>query len=372
MDHTNYGALNQELDKVKGGLFFKKGSGFLGALLCKLEFQWRNDIDTAATDGEMLYWNPEFFASLSREVRITVLAHELWHVAFLHMFRRGNRDPEIWNIAADFVINDMLHSHGYNFENQPHLHDIKYRGWSTEQVYDELIQHAKKLKLPVGGIGKDIMDPGSDKKDKAVSNVVSARNIARMTGQAGDIPGEISLTIDKFLNPKLPWEQLLYQFFDELTDLSYTFRRPNRRYTDPILPGLAGMEGLEHLIYYLDISGSIRDEDILRFNSEVKFIKDHFQPAKLTLVTFDTKLRDRLVMEQDEEFEKITVTGRGGTSLSRVWNDMQKEKPSAAVIFTDLLVNIPPEDPRVPLIWVCLDNPNATVPFGRLIHLNGD
>jgi len=364
------------LDKTKGKLFFKRNSTFIAALICNLKIVWDETIDTANVDGVTLRWNPHFFMKLDAETRVTVLAHEAWHVAFQHMFRLGSRDPDRFNQAADHVINLLLEEHGYFMDGFPYLMDKKFKNMATEQVY-ELLPPEPENESPISG---DIVLPDEDgqadsdeaqaKKAESMSKVITAATVTKMTGQeAGDIPGEIQVVIDKFLNPKLPWERLLRDFFNELVELDYSYRRPNRRYTDPILPGLVGMTGLEHLIYYLDISGSISDDDILRFNSEVKYIKDELNPKKLTLVTFDTRICDEYVFEEDDEFEKIVVTGRGGTNLEPVFKHAKEHNPNAMVIFTDLYVNIPKEKPVCPLVWICLDHKNAKVPYGNLIHM---
>lgn len=386
--------LDPALSKTKGLLFFRKGSGFLGALLGKLEMRWTRQIRTAAIGATTLYWNPDFFLSLDRDTRITVLAHELYHNAFLHGARMGDRCPDIWNIAADHVINNLLEDDGFFMDGFPYVKDAKYKGWSTNDVYDDLInqgpggapggpctgqspgqasgqpQNTPGGQAPGDGLGSDIIEYKGIEKDTAVANVVGAKTVARMTGTApGDIPGEVELVIETFLNPKLPWETILFNFFNALTSEEYSYTRPNRRYEDPILPGPIGRNGLEHLIYYLDISGSISDDDILRFNSEVKFIKDQLRPELLSLVTFDTVIHDEYHFERDEPFEKIVVTGRGGTSLHEVFDHARRHAPTAMVVFTDLEVSIP-ENPGVPIIWVCTNNPGKNVPYGQLIHID--
>lgn len=386
-------ALEAAFNKTKGQLFFKKGSGFLGPLLCTLKFKWEDRIQTACISADTLYWNPHFFLSLDEDTRVTVLAHELWHNGFLHGARIGNRDPELWNEAADHTINLMLKEHGYYMAGFPYLMDPQFSGMATDEVYDILSknQPPQPQGNPQGqpgqgddedgegqspvqghgqdGLGKDMLPVSAKEQSDAVARVTAASQIARMTGRPGDVPGEITVTIDRFLNPKLPWETLLFNFFNELTTQEYSFARPNRRYSDPIVPGVTGRNGLEHLIYYLDISGSISDEQILRFNSEVKYIKDVLDPELLTLVTFDTVLQDEYVFEKDDPFEKIVVTGRGGTDLEDVFAHAQKHQPTAMVVFSDLCVDIPP-DPGIPVLWICCDSPNQEAPpFGRMIHL---
>lgn len=366
-------AHTQDIDKLfqktKGNLFYQKGAGFLGPLLCKVKFQWRSDISTACISPKNLFWNPDFFLSLDKDSRVTVLAHELNHNALLHGVRRGDRCPDLWNQAADHVINLWLQEHGYYMGGFPYLMDPKYKGWATEAVYDDLEKNGGKASGGSRPLGDDILPVDPNDEPQAINDVVSAVTTARMTGSAGTIPGETEMVIDKFLNPKLPWEILLRNHFNELTNQEYSYARPNRRYDDPIMPGMTGRNGLEHLMFFQDVSYSISDDNIFRFNSELKHIKDEFQPELMTVCTFDTSVRDTYVFEKDDPYDKIIVNGRGGTDLEDVFEKIQEERPTLAIIFTDMEVYIP-DDPGIPILWICVDNPKATAPYGRLIHID--
>lgn len=375
--------LDKLLTKTKVQLFYLNGSGFVASLVATLEFKWDRTIPTACTNGVFMAWNPEFFLSLTPQTRVTVLAHEAWHVAFQHMGRCEGRDPREYNDAADFVINGMLKDHGFDMSGFPFLVDDKYRGMSTEEVYNQIHVDKEENNNALNG---DFAAPGSGPpsltggmspsqiQSKALSNVVKASTIAKMNSGKGigNLPGEVQSILDSFLAPKLSWQTILLNFFEAMTNVEYSYRRTNRRYEDPILPGRSGASGLEHLIYYLDISGSISDKEIQRFNSEVKYIKDTYNPEKLTLVTFDTELQDFYVFEQDDEFEKIVVTGRGGTDLTKVYEHAKEQAPTAMVIFTDLCVRIPDKAPDCPLIWIVSGNDSATVPYGTLVNIELD
>jgi predicted metal-dependent peptidase len=186
------------------------------------------------------------------------------------------------------------------------------------------------------------------------------------------LPGNIEQIVEKFLAPIIPWEAELKAFFTDLVDEDFTWRRPNRRFAhdDMYLPSRFEDEGrLEHLIYYLDVSGSITDQEVLRFNSEVKFIKEQFNPKKLTLVQFDTQIQKEDVFYEDDRFEKIVVVGRGGTCLRCVHAHIVEHKPTAAVIFSDLYVApMQPLPVNVPIIWACTQK-GQSVPFGKLIYV---
>jgi predicted metal-dependent peptidase len=377
--------LDRMMNQTKGLLFAKKGAGFLGSMLCDTDIIWHDEKRTAWTNGEVIAFNRKFFFWLTPQERVTVLAHELWHIACDHMGRFDKSHiHEYWNQAADFFINLMLKNNGYTFgpllmSIKPCL-DAQYDNMTTEQIYQLLLPPpssgscssspsappSNESGIMEGDLGPY---PSEITKAKIVKKIVKALQAAKRSNEAGTVPGEVKVLIDEFLNPVLPWEVLLARFFTELSNDDYSWRRPSRRFDEEYLPSLIGENGLEHLIYYLDLSGSTSDLDVKRFNSEVKFIHEQLKPKLLTLVTFDTQITGEFVFTDDMPFEKLELHGRGGTCLKDVHKHIVKHKPSAAVIFTDLYVTPMREDPSVPLLWVCVNNPTAKVPFGRLIHL---
>src|SRR5690606_10120403 len=113
-------------------------------------------------------------------------------------------------------------------------------------------------------------------------------------------------------------------FFTDLLDEDYSWKRPNRRYQDMYLPSRFTDDGrLAHLAYYLDVSGSITDPQVLRFNSEVKYIQEDLKPEKLTLIQFSDKITQVKEFEVDEPFDEIKVVGRGGTLYAPIKEHME-------------------------------------------------
>lgn len=362
--------IDKLFDITKGKLFFQECAGFFGPLLCRLEFKWTRDIQTAAISATTLYWNPDFFMTLDQKTRVTVLAHEIKHNADLDGARQGARDADLWNQAADHVINLFLKEHGYYMDGFPYLMDPKYTGWAKEQVYDDLLKKQESGgKIPVNALGNDVMPISKEELPTAIANVVGAIQTARMTGKPGDVPGDTALDLEKYLFPKLPWNVLLHNFFNAMVDNERSYARPSRRYEDPIMPGNMGRSGLEHLVYALDVSGSVTDEQVALCNNEVHYIQEDLEPEALTLITFDTEIRDEFKYERGEPYARITVHGRGGTSLEPVYDHARKTQATALVILTDLMVHIPP-DPGIPIIFVVVDNPGATTPYGVVVHVN--
>ncbi len=361
--------LNDLLSKAKLNLYLKKDSAYIISLMNQTNFVWSSkDNPTACTDGFTIWWNPDFFMYLKPDVRVTVLAHELWHIGRLHMDRMGTREHEKWNIACDHPINLDLKAHGYPFDGiEWVLMDPQYAGMSSEQIYAKL---PDKKKMPSGGMDLRPLPKGDDNQAKMVGKIVAAVQYAQQQGQAGSIPGEITLMLDKFLYPKLPWGTLLRHYFSEFQQDDWSYRRPSRRYEDEILPGMASDDRLTTINYYLDVSGSVSDRDILRFNSEIAHIKREFNPETLNLITFDTRLRDFYTFTSDQVFEKIIVTGRGGTSLVGVRQHIKANKPDVAVIFSDLECDPMGEVGKVPVLWVVVGSEHFKGPFGTTVHID--
>jgi predicted metal-dependent peptidase len=400
LDGYDIAVLDKALDRVKGNVFLSSSAAFLGPLMCSLEFIWEPKVKTAGTDGLRIFWAPKFFMGLPEKVRETVLVHELWHVAYMHMVRTGDRDKKIFNYACDIAINNDLEDQGYSFETvEDCWKDQRYRGQNAEAIYDDLMKNAKQIPNPAWGKGPsgagnqqnqqgnspsqgdgdadgdpqdgDMYDTDSPvEKQTIINNVVRAAHSAKMSNKAGSIPGALEEIINEFLKPKIDWKVALQTFFTDMIQEDYTWARPNRRYQDMYLPSPDMVEGrLGHLIYYLDTSGSITTKDVIRFNSELKYIKDTLSPEKLTVVQFDTQIQSEIDFDEFKPFEKIMVKGRGGTSLKCVRDHIKKYRPQAAIIFSDLYVPKMTPDPKVPIIWVVIGNKNAQVDFGKMIHI---
>ena len=70
-----------------------------------------------------------------------------------------------------------------------------------------------------------------------------------------------------------------------------------------------------------------------------------------------------------DKFEKIVIVGRGGTKLGPVRQHIMDNQPTAAIIFSDMLVSPMRPGPTCPILWVAISNKDAKVPFGKLIHI---
>ena len=125
---------------------------FFGNLATRLKLinadEW---CPTAGTDGRNFYYNTKFIDSLNPRETEFLFGHEVLHNVFEHMLvRQGDRDHQIWNIAADYAVNQILVDYkigempkGKKGENKG-FQDDKYKDWNAEKIYDDIFKQAKK------------------------------------------------------------------------------------------------------------------------------------------------------------------------------------------------------------------------------------
>ncbi|SVD77611.1 uncharacterized protein METZ01_LOCUS430465, partial [marine metagenome] len=93
---------------TKSILQIRKECSFFGALMLFAKIILSKEIATAATDGRTIFINDKFLSALKSSEQNALLLHEVLHMALLHCIRIGSRDPMIWNIAADIVVNNLI------------------------------------------------------------------------------------------------------------------------------------------------------------------------------------------------------------------------------------------------------------------------
>lgn len=109
-------------------------------------------VATACTDFKSIYFDIDFYLSLSPEERIFVFAHEVFHTVALSALRRQSRDYNLWNVATDMEINNILANSASGLASGAPPKNVLFpprgrEGQSAETLYDWLIQQQKAGKL---------------------------------------------------------------------------------------------------------------------------------------------------------------------------------------------------------------------------------
>ena len=340
---------------------------FFGNMATRLQIKECDEwCPTAATDGRNLYFNTEFFSKMTSKEIEFVIAHEILHCVFDHMTRREDRDPQLHNIACDYIVNNTLvrDNIGEKPRDIPIFQDFKYDGWTSEAVYDDIYQKYDEEELEQLGQlldehidwdkenqpkGKAPSKGGKDKGDKPSYSKEELKKIrdeikdsmlqSAQAAGAGNMPKEIERMIKELTEPKMNWRELLQQQIQSTIRNDYTFTRPSRKawHTSAILPGLNYDETID-LCIAIDMSGSISNKQAQIFLSEIKGIMEQYQDYKIKLWCFDTEVYNEQDFDaSNDNLLEYEVAGGGGTDFMANWEYMKANdiNPKKFIMFTD-------------------------------------
>ena len=389
-------------------------NGFYGILLMHIKFQVDMECNTAATDGEYIYFGTHFLETLTDNELDFVMMHEILHIALAHCFRGKNFDNALYNIACDIVINsNIMHSKNDDVKSitlseygiSMHLAPNGKEGYlyTAEEVYEMLLDNTSKRKGKnsscedgkSGGKGQNASTYGetiddhskwgkgvdADKKDELetmwkhrVNQAVESIKIRESSTNRGLLPLGAKRLIEELKSSKVNWRELLQKFIqEEICD--YSFNPPDRRYDDSpfFLPDFNEVEkSVGNILFMIDTSGSMSDKDITLAYSEVKGAIDQFN-GKLCgyLGFFDGEVVPPTPFESVDDFLKIKAKGGGGTSFDVIFNYVNKKMvenpPKSIIILTDGYAPFPNEKKanNIPVLWL-INNNDVTPPWGKV------
>lgn len=357
-------------------------------------------ITTMAVDGVNLYYYPKFVHGITERQLEAVVAHECEHCCFQHFSRRGSRDPFAWNAAGDFVINLDLTEAGFDlpykqsYTVQPgskekvHLYDPKYKGMTTEEIYDTFPTITVNMYSAgdgdPGGMGGVLDAPGgqggADEAQRAWETSVRQAIAVAKANNAGHIPGSLRRLMDNLEKPKVSWRDKTRNFIDQSLSKDVSWARPNRRSiaTGALMPGYIS-DRLNHLVFAVDTSGSIDMKLLTEFLSEVAGALDENTADQLTVVYADTRVHDvEHFVPGDLVVAHELPNGGGGTDFRDTFKWIKDNVPDASCVIylTDLQVSEFGEDPGCPMLWAVyaydahFDQLAARAPFGIPIQVS--
>lgn len=349
---------------------------FFASIVCSIPMTEDNSIPTMATNGKRILYNADFVDGMTSDEVLFVLCHEVGHCMFNHMFRRNHRDLKRWNIAGDYVINDMLVSDKIGTMPSGGLFDpalVQRGGGTTEGVYD-LLPDSDSGDGDDGYSGTSIdlcEDAPGDAAEQSQAEAemrVSLAQAARVAKQHGKLSSSLARLVDEALEPKVNWKDVMRDFATSKAKIDLTYARPNRRFMahDLIMPSLDG-EALGEIVYCIDCSGSTWGV-LGEFGAEVKAFHEDCKPVKLHIIYFDTRVSHH---DQYSVDDTVIVEGHGGggTAFSPVFDYMRDHDiaPDACVVLTDLYCDDFGPQPEYPVLWV--SNGTDRAPWGDVITI---
>ncbi|BCH33191.1 hydrolase [Mesorhizobium sp. L-8-10] len=405
------------------------GNEFYGALAMYLEPVERLDIETAQTDGTNFAYNPDYVMSLSDAALVGLWAHEISHVSLLHHARIG----ETWdmgeaNIAADLAIDAPLIRQGFTVPDA--MIDPRYDGMGFEEIYFARQQERRKEQERSGkpqagqgapqagagapgapmpgnqpaGAGKPgngqgeaaagsravngkggIVRPGDAGEAAAEAQaeawrvrVVEAAAVARRA-HAGTLPGELARMVEAAKAPQLDVRAELARFIDSRVVTDITWSRPNRRTIGQgiYLPSQT-VDGLEHVVFAVDTSGSIDNHMLANAAAEIEAAHGDGRIRRLTVIYADTKVKSLQEFEAGDEI-KLVPAGGGGTRFADTFQRIADDfaDATAVIYLTDLEVSDQAAwiEPACPVLFAVhgdsrrFDSLAAKCPFGEAVYI---
>lgn len=382
---------------------------FWATLILQTEHRWDDRQPVAYTNGALIGLNPEAIAELAVEEVMGTVTHEYSHILGGDIWTPWEKGYTIrvitpqgelllWNIAADFWINNMITKEGFKLPAGACL-DSKYEGWTKVQIYYDLLKNAekvggggegdgpgtsgkRKIFLPAdGGLnGKDLLPPEEAAQNKAEIQAKTgillkqAAAAAKLAGQ--HIPEWATEIIGELDNPTVPWRDLLLHRLQTIFSKDdWTYRRTNRRLWpyDAIAPTLRGNRAIGSVGLFLDTSGSMSSEELKKGVSEFQGILTLVKPSVVHLIQVDSIVRQYDQYEPGANLaagDGFKVYGRGGTSFEPPFTYVAEKdiKLDLAVYFTDMEGQFPSVQPPYPVIWLRTTT-HHDPPFGDVIEM---
>ncbi len=319
----------------------------------------RMEISVGAVDEEVkeIYMNRS--AGLSEEECRFVMAHELLHVGLRHTSRRQGRDPYLWNVACDYVINSWLVEMGLgNIPKVGALYDPELKGISAESLYDRIVTDMRRYRklATLRGVGLcDILERGSSPAGREVTDLDEFYRQCLSQGLTyheqcgrGYLPGGLIEDIKALSYPAIPWDVELARWFDNyfapLEHRRSYARQSRRQSSTPDIPRPRWVhfedsdEGRTFGVI-LDTSGSM-DRNLLGKALGAIASYSISRDVPLVRVLFcDTVVYDQGYMSPEVIADRVKVKGRGGTILQPAVDLLEKAedfpKKGPFLIITD-------------------------------------
>lgn len=376
---------------------------------------------TAYTDGINKVYCREYVAEYDNEAKLRGLVlHENLHVALKQIPRHRdlNHDHKMLNYAMDFVVNDVIKNTegttGYTKEPivllpDGALYHPMFHNWSVRKVYEYLKQRKEELdkadengeqpkpcpqqnnSSTNGGDKDEIdvdealrnMDKGLDDHVFADVEEMDAEQLKKLEDSvdkalrqggmlAGRMGASIPRVIGELLETKVDWREVFREFVQSAMrgKDEYTWRKMSKPYlaNNMYLPSMHS-ETMGELVVAIDTSGSIDNEQISEFASELASICETCNPDKVRVLWWDTKVHGEQVFEgnYNDIAKMLKPKGGGGTHVGCVNDYIIKSSINAEVlvVFTDGYVeNDPKWELTMPTMWFVTQNSSFVPPAG--------
>ena len=387
---------------------------------------------TAYTDGVNKRYGRKFLEKITKEPQVRGLVlHENLHIALKQMpfgMAMFNENRQMANLAADFVVNDIIVNIDGTVNNSSErlvelpeggVYDAMFHNWSMREVYNYLKKHAKPKPKGSGGggsgggQGNNPSQGGTqDSQDQWESVTVNGNtydlsnadehdfvDIGKLSHEerkelneeidralreggilAGRMGGKMPRAISDMLEPKVDWRDALREFVSASVrgKDEYTWRRMNKRHmaNDIYLPSMDN-ETIGEVVVAIDTSGSIGEKELNEFATELVSICEVSSPEKVRIIWWDAEVAGTQEFSGDYTgiASMLKPEGGGGTRVSCVSEYINEHRINAdcVIVFTDGYVEDSVKwDISSPTLWMVTQCKSFEPPSGRKVMVDYD
>lgn len=289
---------------------------------------WRMHVPIAAVSPALqeIYINPK--ARLTLEEWKFILAHEFLHAALRHDLRCEDRNPELWNIVCDYVINDWLIDMKVGTMPEGLLYDPAFHGQSAESLYELL---AVNIRHYINGDPGDLIYDGArvgswspEELDRFYRSAMQQGLEYHQNQNRGYLPAALIEEIYAMSRPSIRWDVELAKWFDEnfiTTEKYRSYSRMSRRQSStPDIPRPAWRQAEEQEAQHmfgvlLDTSGSMDRHLLAAALGTIASYSEARDVKRIRLVFCDAAPYDQGYIPPEDLAEAVQIHGRGGTVL---------------------------------------------------------
>jgi len=365
-----------------------------GTIASKIELVLNDDIQAFKSDGIKLEYNSDFINSLSISEMEFVFANSAMHASLAHESRKNNRSGWLWQMATDLAINDMLVENGMD---RPELaqYRIRFKGMYAEEIYEELKSdmlmdvnsesyNESSQGSELNGLEESSLCNNSGQKeiDQNLQNEINQElqqaqqlfeEFSNATLLAEEKKGDLPLHVERFftlhVEGKIDWREELKYAIDRFYKDDYTLMPPNKKFLHSGIYLPSSTSERFKLVVAVDSSGSVDEELLNTFLSELNFLMSTIPNYEIDLLVCDDKINEHKVFYSGDILE-LSLSGGGGTDFRPVFKyiDENLQDTKLLLYFTDLDGFFPREIPNYDVKWIVPKE--SETPFGELIVLS--
>lgn len=373
---------------------------FYGSLAMSLPDVLTTAVDTAATDGTSISWNPDFVDKLSDEEVRFVLLHETLHCAHQHLWRLPC--DERGNVAGDHEINLTLKDLAGVSMPDGGLADPQYAGMACEDILRALPEPEPDDESGEGGGSGESGESGEggasdpcgtftapaqpdngdgsgesaqeraqaqqDLREQWEARVIQAAQTAQLG--VGNLPGDMARVLERIRHTPVDWRREMADFVRDAMSTRNDWSRSSRRHAwQPVIYPRKRADEIGKVIFARDTSGSVDDRTCAAYSALITDCLSETGCDGL-VIDCDTAIGAEYELSGYDSCPLVATGGRG-TDFRPVFDRADElvaagEHIAGVVYLTDLYGPMP-DTSELPTLWLATSDAEAK--FGRVVRI---